>query len=298
MLYRLYIKGKSNHKPSNVFGTAIAVMNYYRKLKGRIGQKTKGLTCENRLRQTDIFICMEYEWLIKKEDAIFVDLGFGRYPTTTIETYKRLSIINPNIRVIGVEIDTERLLEAKRYEQPNVEFKLGGFNLPLKKDEFATIIRCYNVLRQYPEGDFKPSIKTLCHYITDDGIIIEGTSDQYGRLTAFNIFGRSGDDIVKHGLAFGTNFNSAFYPRDFQSVLPKNYIQHITPGEWIYQFFDDWTASYYRAMSLKIPSERQLFYETAIILHNEYGYNIVKSKRLLRRGFLIVKQNGGVKKCC
>jgi tRNA G46 methylase TrmB len=104
-------------------------MNYYRTKKGRIGQKTRGLTCENRLRQTDVFICMAFDWLIRRKDAIFIDLGFGRYPTTTIETYRRLAGINPDIRVIGVEIDTERLLGAKRYEQSNVEFRLGGFNL-------------------------------------------------------------------------------------------------------------------------------------------------------------------------
>ncbi|MGB9597016.1 MAG: hypothetical protein ACPL7B_12110, partial [Candidatus Poribacteria bacterium] len=207
---------------------------------------------------------------------------------------RRLSIINPNIKVLGVEIDKERLSEAKRYEQPNVEFKLGGFNLPLKDDEYASIIRYYNVLRQYPEEEFEPSIKTLCHYITNDGIILEGTSDQYGRLTAFNIFGRSDNNIKRYRLGFGTNFNLTFYPRDFQSVLPRNYIQHITQGEWIYQFFDNWTASFYKALGLKITSERQLFYETAIILYKEYGYNIIQSKRLLRRGFLIVKQTEGL----
>lgn len=267
---------------------------YYRKLKGRVGQKTKGLTCENRLRQTDTFICIEYNWLIKKKNAVFIDIGFGEYPITTIETYRRLSTINPTIKVIGVEIDKERLLKAKRYEQPNVEFKLGGFNLPLREDEFANIVRCYNVLRQYPEEEFESSIKTLCHYITDDGIILEGTSDQYGRLTSFNMFGRSGDNIKRFGLGFGTNFNSAFHPRDFQSVLPRNYIQHITTGEWIHQFFDNWSSSFYKALSLKIPSERHLFYETAIILHKEYGYNIVQSKKLLRRGFLVIKQTEGL----
>jgi len=118
-------------------------MNHYQAKKGRIGQKTKGLTCENRLRQTDVFICMELDGLIRRKNTIFIDLGFGRYPTTTIETYRRLAGINPNVKVIEVEIDKERLLGAKKYEQTNVEFRLGGFNLPLLKTESATLIRCY-----------------------------------------------------------------------------------------------------------------------------------------------------------
>jgi len=160
---------------------------------------------------------MAFDWLIRRKDAIFIDLGFGRYPTTTIETYRRLAGINPDI---GVEIDTERLLGAKRYDQSNVEFRLDGFNLPLRKEESATLIRCY---------------------------------------------------------------------RDFQSVLPKNLLHHVIPGEWIYQFFEDWTASYYKIMKQKLPSKRQIFYETALILYKEYGYNLIQTKRLLKRGFLVVK---------
>jgi len=90
-------------------------------------------------------------------------------------------------------------------------------------------------------------------------------------------------------LVFGTNFNFDFYPRDFQSVLPKNFIQHVIYGEWVYQFFEDWMASYYKIMKQKIPSQRHIFYETAIILCKEYGYSILQTKRLLKRGFLVIK---------
>lgn len=256
--------------------------------KGRIGQKTRGLTCENRLRQIDIFTCVNFEWLIQRENALFIDLGFGRYPTTTIETYNKLANINPKIRVIGVEIDTERLLYAKQYEQKNVEFRLGGFNIPLKKDESATIIRCYNVLRQYPEEEFAKSIETMGNYLSEGGVIIEGTSDQFGRLASFNLYTKSSNKMVNHGLVFGTNFNVSFYPRDFQSVLPKNFLHHVVEGEWIYKFFDDWTDSFYKIMKLKLQSQRQIFYETAIILYKDYGYNIKLRKGLLKRGFLVI----------
>jgi hypothetical protein len=264
-------------------------MLYYGIIKGRVGQKTRGLTCENRLRQIDVFTCMNFEWLIRRKNAIFVDLGFGRYPTTTIETYRKLSAINPEIRVVGVEIDTERLLSAKQYEQTNVEFRLGGFNIPLIKGESATIIRCYNVLRQYPEEEFTEYIETMGNYLMEGGVIIEGTSDQFGRLVSFNLYNKSKGKLSKQGLVFGTNFNISFYPRDFQSVLPKNFLHHVVHGDWICQFFDDWTESFYKTMKLKLQSQRQIFYETAIILYKDYSYNIEHGKRLLRRGFLVVK---------
>lgn len=255
--------------------------------KGRLGQQTKGLTCENRLRQIDTFICIQYNGLIQRKDAIFVDVGFGKYPTTTLETHRRLKALNSVIKTIGTEINTERYLYAKNYEQANAEFRLGGFNLPLHRDEKASIIRCYNVLRQYPEDEFLAAIENMGRYLVNGGIIIEGTSDQFGRLISFNLFEKLDNRICNLGLVFGTNFRSPFYPRDFQSVLPRNLIQRMITGEWIYQFFDDWNSSFYKVIN-KFAGMRQIFYETAIILHKEYKYPVMIAKRLLRKGFLVV----------
>lgn len=255
--------------------------------KGRLGQNTKGLTSVNRLRQVDNFVCIEFAYLFRSNNPIFVDVGFGENPVTTIESYRRFRCINPDIKVIGVEIDNKRLQSAKPYEQTGVEFRLGGFNLPLYKEEKANVIRCYNVLRQYPESDFQPSIVILSNYLIDGGTLIEGTSDQFGRLVSFNIFYKLRNEIYYDSLVFGTNFNFNFYPRDFQSVLPRNFIQHVTHGNWLYQFFDDWMKSYYGSFGQK--SQRQIFYESAIKLSKEYGYNIDLKNGLLKRGFLKVR---------
>lgn len=163
--------------------------------KGRLRQNTKGLTSVNRLRQVDNFVRIEFAYLFRSNNPIFVDVGFGENPVTTIESYRRFRFINPDIKVIGVEIDNKRLQSAKPYEQTRVEFRLGGFNLPLYKEEKANVIRCYNVLRQYPESDFQPSIVILSNYLIDGGILIEGTSDQFGRLVSFNIFYKLRNEI-------------------------------------------------------------------------------------------------------
>ena len=252
--------------------------------KGLLGQNTKGLTSVNRLRQIDNFVCMEFAYLFHCGNPIFVDVGFGENPITTIESHKRLKNINPGIKVIGVEIDNKRLQTAKPYEQTGVEFRLGGFNLPLHKEEKANIIRCYNVLRQYSESDFQTSIIILSNYLINGGVLLEGTSDQFGRLVAFNIFHKRENEIYHEYLVFGTNFNSNLYPRDFQSVLPRNFIQHVTPDNWLYRFFDDWMKSYYSSLGNK--SQRQIFYESAIKLRKEHGYKIDLKKGLLKRGFL------------
>jgi hypothetical protein len=44
-------------------------------------------------------------------------------------------------------------------------------------------------------------------------------------------------------LVFSTNFRLGFEITDFQAVLPKNYIHHVTAGEPIYDFFEAWKGS-------------------------------------------------------
>lgn len=56
--------------------------------------------------------------------------------------------------MVGVEIDPERVAAALPDRQPGLDFRLGGFNLPLEPGERAAVVRAFNVLRQYPESTF------------------------------------------------------------------------------------------------------------------------------------------------
>jgi len=61
------------------------------------------------------------------------------------------------LKILGVEIDKERVDAALLYADDKLSFRLGGFNLPLKESETVRLIRAFNVLRQYEEKDFIPA---------------------------------------------------------------------------------------------------------------------------------------------
>jgi len=259
-----------------------------------IGHPTRGKTTRNRLRRVDIFLIRYASTLLKRRDghfqsAFYVDLGFGEEPTTTIESSIRFQKLNPELPVLGVEIDPERVQAAQPFEQKQVSFRLGGFNLPLEPQEHARLIRAFNVLRQYEEEGVRAAYHSIHPKLLPEGLIIEGTSDPYGRIWAANLVRKSLDSQLEYeGLVLSTNFRWGFDPRQLQTVLPKNLIHHLSPGKTIYDFFSDWKDAAKATIGFKKFGLRQWFQESAVLLAGK-GYQINLKKKFLRSGFLIWK---------
>ena len=118
------------------------------------GQPTRGKTASNRLRRVDNFILLYEPSLLTRVDglfaqSLFVDLGYGFDPRTTLESASRFRKLNPDLKILGVEIDKERVEAALPFADDKTYFRLGGFNLPLQPGERVGLIRAFNVLRQY-----------------------------------------------------------------------------------------------------------------------------------------------------
>src|SRR5262245_7215248 len=126
--------------------------------KGRI---TRGTTGTNRLRRIDRWIAAQP--VLRRTDApLVVDLGYGAPATTSLELHERLSGVRPDVEVIGIEIDPERVRVASESARPGVSFRLGGFEVPLPDGRRAAVIRALNVLRQYEEHEVPDAWRTMC----------------------------------------------------------------------------------------------------------------------------------------
>lgn len=82
--------------------------------KKPVGQITRGKTASNRLRRVDNFILLYEPSLLTRTDGLFadsffIDLGYGADPRTTLESAARFRRVNPNLPILGVEIDKERV---------------------------------------------------------------------------------------------------------------------------------------------------------------------------------------------
>ncbi len=254
-----------------------------------LGQPTRGKTAPNRLRKTDTFLAVAYTELVRHMSGLYVDLGYGAYPITSVETLRRLGKLNPRLNVLGVEIDPQRVAAAEPYAGPRLAFRLGGFNLPLLPGETVSVIRAFNVLRQYEEAAVADAMVALAAPLIPGGLLLEGTSDALGRLLTFNLYQKhsAGGPLERMALVLAPTLGSDFLPRQFQAVLPKNFIHHAEPGGQIDRFFAAWHAAWQHARA-RATDPRQVFVLAALRLADTYGYALDRRLALLRRGFLVL----------
>ncbi len=262
--------------------------------KKPVGQPTRGKTAPNRLRQVDNFILRYDPGLVKRQDglfngALFVDLGYGAEALTTLESAQRLRKLNPQLPILGVEIDQERVAAALPFADENTFFRLGGFNVPLINQEKIRIIRAFNVLRQYEEDQVLPAWAQMSGGMLPEGLLIEGTSNPTGAIWAANVLRWSGMDWVQEALVFFSNFHLGFDPVLFQTILPKNYIHHVLPGQPIGDFFEAWKAAAVESRPVGIWGPRQWFAASAAGLRGR-GYRVNLHPSWLSRGWLILEQ--------
>ena len=270
-----------------------------------LGQPTRGKTAPNRLRRVDNFLAVYDPGLFQRSDgpfadAFYVDLGYGADPVTALESAARLRRLNPQLPVLGVEIDPERVAVAQPFADALTAFRLGGFNLPLKPGESVRCIRAFNVLRQYEESEVAGAYDLLARSLLPGGLLVEGTSEPFGRLWVANVVrrgeGTEGNEgkqgkLAHEALVFSTNFRLGFDPADFQAVLPKNLIHRVVPGEQINDFFATWKRAALETSAMQVWGTRQWFRAAALRLA-ELGYGVVTRPRLLNAGLLVVPTSG------
>lgn len=184
--------------------------------------------------------------MTRKNGAVIVDLGFGASPITAVELHERLSAQNQTVRVVGVEIDRERVERAKPATKPGLEFLVGGFETPLPSGvESAEVIRAFNVLRQYNEDEVPAAWAQMQSRLSQDGLLVEGTCDEIGRLSSWITLDRS----KPLWFTISLKLSSLESPSQIAERLPKALIHRNVPGERIHAYL----AALDKAWALHAP---------------------------------------------
>lgn len=252
--------------------------------KKPIGTITRGTTNPNRLRRVDRYISALPEFRIAT-DPIVVDLGFGANPTTAIEMLERLSSVQPNVTVVGIEIDRERVNRALPFQTHNLLFGLGGFEVPLPKplkaNDKVTVIRVLNVLRQYDESEVKNAWELMQARLTSNGFIVEGTCDEIGRIASWITLNPSGPKLFTISL----KLRGLTKPSKVAERLPKVLIHHNVEGEAIHRLLIDLDAAWATHAPFGIFSPAQRFVACAKDLRAK-GWPIILEPKRWRLGEL------------
>ena len=208
-----------------------------------IGSITRGTTNTNRLRRVDRWLAA-LPVLRGTADPLVVDLGYGASGVTALELHQRLAKARPDVEVVGLEIEPGRVrtaiaqLVAVRSGRTGfdpdapIRFALGGFEVPLPEGRRATIIRAFNVLRQYDESDVAGAWTRMAARLQPDGLLVEGTCDEIGRVASWVALDVGGP----RSLTVSLRLSALEAPGVVAERLPKALIHRNIPGERVHDF--------------------------------------------------------------
>ncbi|QFG69544.1 class I SAM-dependent methyltransferase [Ornithinimicrobium pratense] len=234
-----------------------------------VGEITRGTTNPNRLRRVDRWIAaaLRHELRAPAEPPVVIDLGYGASPVTVLELAQRLRAVREDIRVVGVEIDPERVARGLPYaDPPRVDFVLGGFEVPLPAGSGGapTVVRAFNVLRQYAEDDVPAAWARVVSRLAPGGALVEGTCDEPGRLAAW-VDVRRGPDAAPapRSLTLAWRLAGLNTPSVVAERLPKVLIHRNVPGERVHELMRALDDAWARNAPLASYGARQRFVATA-----------------------------------
>jgi len=191
-----------------------------------LGLATRGTTAPNRLRRVDRWLTAVHGDLLRGATCppLVVDLGYGATAVTAVELHARLRAVRPDVEVVGLEIDQERVDAAKPAEREGLAFRRGGFELAGLR---PLVVRALNVLRQYEQEPALEAWATLRAGLAPDGLLVEGTCDEIGRRAAWVALDAGGPRT----LTLAAHLPTLDRPSALAERLPKALIHHNVPGQ-------------------------------------------------------------------
>jgi hypothetical protein len=255
-------------------------------LKKPVGAITRGTTNPNRLRRIDRYLS-QLSYLRNVPNPLAVDLGYGKTPVTAVELLVRLAKVAPGIRVLGIEIDPARVSEAKALEHSHLAFEHGGFEVPIPKvfsDRVdVDLIRALNVLRQYSESEVLSAWGLMQSRLSNHGLIIEGTSDEIGRVASWITL----DKLKPLTFTISLRLQGLDKPSKVAERLPKILIHKNIPGNNIHRYLQELDFAWDKAAGFGAFGSAQRFVQTAKTLL-QAGWPIENSPKRWRLGELSV----------
>lgn len=215
-----------------------------------LGLPTRGTTAPNRLRRVD-------RWLVGVHGArlraaqhpLVVDLGYGASPVTTVELHARLAAVRPDVEVVGLEIDPERVAAATQAERPGLRFARGGFELAGLR---PLMVRALNVLRQYDAAAAAQAWDRLLVGLAPGGLLVEGTCDEVGRRAAWVTLDPDGPRT----LTLAAHLATLDRPSELAERLPKSLIHRNVPGQPVHALLATLDDAWNRAVPLAVYGPR------------------------------------------
>jgi hypothetical protein len=230
-----------------------------------LGLATRGTTAPQRLRRVDRWLVAVHGGLLRRTGTpLVVDLGYGATPVTAVELHARLTPVRPDVEVVGLEIDPQRVAEAQFATTDGLSFRRGGFELAGLR---PLVVRALNVLRQYDEAAAAEAWRTLCGGLAPGGLLVEGTCDEIGRRACWVAL----DPRGPQQLVLAAHLPTLDRPGALAERLPKSLIHHNVPGQPVHALLAELDEAWERSAALAAYGPRQRWVATCERLAPGWG---------------------------
>jgi hypothetical protein len=246
---------------------------------------TRGTTNPNRLRRVDRWLAGPQAVRLRRAaDPVVIDLGYGANGVTAVELHHRLRRVRPDVEVVGIEIDAERVRAALGLQRPGLSFVTGGFEVPLPGGRRPVLVRAFNVLRQYSEDDVAPAWALVRSRLAPGGLLVDGTCDELGRRAAW-VAVTALDGAIS--LTLSLRLAELVRPGEVAERLPKVLIHRNVPGEPVHRYLSALDAAWDRSVALAPFGVRQRWLATVRAMVTD-GWPVLDGPRRWRLGELTV----------
>ncbi len=217
---------------------------------------TRGTTRAGRLKRLDALVChLAAERMAAPDGSVFIDVGVGAEPHTTVEAARQFRTLDPSLVTVGIESDPERVPTASVGDVAvGVRWVCGGFDAVAAQPEPARLIRVLNVLRGYPPQRASPILSDLGEHLAPDGLLLEGSCGRTGDIGVVSLFRSHQGTLRREAVALYTDFGSGFAPPMFYPWLPRD----LRRGEAVEDFLVAWSESV-RRVGVARQSARERF---------------------------------------
>ncbi len=214
--------------------------------------------------------------LLAATDPLVIDLGYGALPVTTLELAARLRVVRGDVRVVGLEINPERVVPARE----GVDFGLGGFELA---GHTPVLVRAFNVLRQYPVEAVHDAWAVMQAGLAPGGLIVDGTCDELGRRCCWVLL----DAVAPISLTLACDPFAIDRPSDLAERLPKVLIHHNVAGQPIHALLTAADRAWASVAGHGVFGPRVRWRAMLDLMRSE-GFPVEPPRRRMRDGVLTV----------
>ena len=146
------------------------------------------------------------------------------------------------------------------------------------------LVRAFNVLRQYDEGEVPAAWGTVLDRLTDGGVLVDGTCDEVGRRAAWVTVERGAGPT---SLTVSLRLAGLDAPSDVAERLPKVLIHHNVPGTRVHAWLSALDRAWERSAPLSVYGPRQRFVATVRAVRDD-GWPVLGGPARWRLGEVTV----------